>query len=114
MRTMLRFVVFPFGRREKAPGDRLTHRVAQLMLTPSDTRDRLTQGVFTSASSGHPVNTMEEALPQVILAEPLDRKLLKALKQGEIDGITWEEQVQDALDKSVVSKEEADILRPRA
>ncbi|MEE4218751.1 MAG: acyl-CoA dehydrogenase [Xanthomonadales bacterium] len=111
MRFMLRFVVFPFGRREKAPGDRLTHRVAQLMLAPSDTRERLTQGIFTSAASGHPVNTMEEALPQVIQAEPLDRKLLKALKLGEIDGFTWEEQLQDALDKSVVTKEEADILR---
>ena len=111
MRAMLRFVVFPFGRREKAPGDRLTHRVAQLMLAPSDTRERLTQGIFTSAASGHPVNTMEEALPQVIQAEPLDRKLLKALKLGQIDGFTWDEQLQDALDKSVVTAQEADILR---
>ena len=111
MRAMLRFVVFPFGRREKAPGDRLTHRVAQLMLTPSDTRERLTHGVFTSAASGHPVNTMEEALPQVIQAEPLDRKLLKAMKLGQIDGFTWDEQLQDALAKSVVTAKEADILR---
>jgi acyl-CoA dehydrogenase len=110
MRFMLGFIVFPFGRREKAPGDRLTHRVAQLLLTPSDTRDRLTHGVFASAASGHPVNTMEEALPQVIRAEPLERKLLKALKHGEIEGITWEEQLQDALDKSVLGKEEAEIL----
>ena len=48
MRALLRFVVFPFGRREKAPGDRLTHKVAQLLLAPSDTRDRLTQGVYKS------------------------------------------------------------------
>ena len=110
MRPLLRFVVFPFGRREREPGDRLTHRVAQLMLTPSDTRDRLCQGVFTSSASGHPVNTMEDALPLVIQAEPLERKLLKALKKGVIEGITWEEILKDALAKSVVSKEEAKIL----
>ena len=110
MRFMLRFVVFPFGRREKEPGDRLTHRVAQLLLVPSDTRDRLTHGVFKSDTSDHPICLMEQALPQVIQAEPLERRLLKALKQGEISGITWDEQVKDALDKSVLSKEEVEIL----
>ena len=110
MRFMLRFVVFPFGRREKAPGDRLTHRVAQLLMVPSDTRDRLTHGVFMSETSNHPVCFMERALPQVIHAEPLERRLLKALKHGEISGITWNDQVKDALDKSILSKEEVDIL----
>jgi acyl-CoA dehydrogenase len=110
MRAMLRFVVFPFGRREKAPGDRLTHKVAQLLLVPSDTRDRLTHGVYRSDTSNHPICFMERALPQVIQAEPLERKLLKALKQGEIKGITWDEQVRNAIEKHVLSKEEADIL----
>jgi acyl-CoA dehydrogenase len=110
MRFILRFVVFPFGRREKEPGDRLTHKVAQLLLVPSDTRNRLTHGVFVSATSDHPVCLMEQALPQVIHAEPLERKMLKALKQGEISGISWDEQVRDALDKSVLNKEEAEIL----
>jgi acyl-CoA dehydrogenase len=110
MRGVLSFVVFPFGRRERAPSDRLTHKVAQLLLTPSDTRDRLTDGIYKSAKTGHPVGMMEEALPQVIHAEPLERKLLKALKNGDISGITWEEQLQDAIACSVVTAEEADIL----
>ena len=110
MRVMLRFVVFPFGRREKAPGDRLTHKVAQLLLAPSDTRDRLTHGIYKSATSDHPVLFMERALPQVIQAEPLERKLLKALRSGEVSGITWDEQVRSAVDKSLLTKEEADIL----
>jgi acyl-CoA dehydrogenase len=111
LRFLLRFIVFPFGRREKEPGDRLTHKVAQLLMVPSDTRDRLTHGVFKSATSDHPVCLMEQALPQVIHAEPLERRLLKALKQGEIKGITWDEQVKNALDKSILTPEEAAILR---
>jgi acyl-CoA dehydrogenase len=111
MRFLLRFIVFPFGRREKEPGDRLTHKVAQLLMVPSDTRDRLTHGVFKSATSDHPVCLMERALPQVIHAEPLERRLHKALKQGEIKGITWDEQVKNALDKSILTPEEADILQ---
>jgi acyl-CoA dehydrogenase len=110
LRGLLRVVVFPFGRREKAPGDRLTHKVAQLLLVPSDTRDRLTRGVYLSATSNHPIQFMERSLPEVIRAEPLERKLLKALKHGDIGGITWEEQVRDAIDKSVLTRHEADIL----
>jgi len=110
LRTVLRLVVFPLGRRERASGDRLTHKVAQLLLSPSDTRERLTDGIYKSASTGHPVGMMEEALPQVIHAEPLERKLLKALKHNEITGITWEDQIKDAIAKSVISAEEADIL----
>jgi acyl-CoA dehydrogenase len=53
---------------------------------------------------------MEQALPQVIHAEPLERKLLKALKQGEIEGITWDDQVKQALEKSILTREEVDIL----
>jgi acyl-CoA dehydrogenase len=110
MRFVLRLVVFPFGRREKAPGDRLTHKVAQLLLAPSDTRDRLTHGVYKSATSNHPILFMERALPQVIHAEPLERKLLKAVKNGDVKGITWDDQVRSAIGKSVLTKEEADIL----
>jgi len=110
LRGVMSFLVFPFGRRERAPGDRLTHKVAQLLLTPSDTRDRLTNGIYKSAKTGHPVGMMEEALPQVIRAEPLERKLHKALKHHEISGITWEDQLQDAIAHSIISAKEADIL----
>jgi acyl-CoA dehydrogenase len=110
LRNLLRLVVFPFGRRERAPGDRLTHKAAQLLLAPSDTRDRLTNGIYTSARTGHPIGLMEQALPQVIAAEPLERKLLKALKSGDIQGITWHDQLQDAITRNIVSEDEAAIL----
>ena len=110
MRGILRAVVFPFGIREKAPGDRLTHRVAQLLMVPSDARDRLTNGIFKSHKEGYCVSLMEEALPLVIQAEPLERKIAKAQKNGQISGFTWDEYLKDALDKSIVTTEEADIL----
>jgi len=110
IRAILRLVVFPLGRREREPGDRLTHKAAQLLLAPSDTRDRLTHGIYKSGRTGHPVGLMEQALPQVIAAEPLQRKLLKALKAGDLVGITWEEQVRDAVAKQVLTPEEAAIM----
>ena len=46
----------------------------------------------------------------MIHAEPLERKLLKALKHGEVKGITWDDQLRNAIEQHVLSKEEADIL----
>ena len=111
VRGLMRVVVFPLGRRERQPGDRLTHKVAQLLLAPSDTRNRLTHGVYKSARSGHPVGLMEQALPQVIAAEPLERKLLKAIKAGQLEGITWVEQVRDAVARQVLTAEEAAAMQ---
>jgi acyl-CoA dehydrogenase len=110
MRGVMRFIVFPFGRRARPPGDRLTHKVAQMMMIPSQTRDRLSDGIYKSDRSGHPVGIMEEALPRVIAAEPLERKLHKALKSGIIKGITWEDRLKDAIGKELISADEAATL----
>jgi acyl-CoA dehydrogenase len=53
---------------------------------------------------------LEEALPQVIAAEPLERKLLKAAKSGGAEGITWDEQLQNAIAANVLTAEEAKVL----
>ncbi len=81
------------------------------MLTPSETRDRLTNGIYTSARAGHPIGLMEQALPEIIAAEPLERRLLKAQKAGQLDAITWEGQLEQALEQSIVSDTEAETLR---
>ena len=111
LRLLLSLVVFPLGRREREPGDRLSHRVAQLLLSPSTARERLTNGIFTSAVGGHPIGIMELALPQVIAAEPLERRLLKAQKAGQLEGLTWEAQLEQARQKSIISETEAETLK---
>lgn len=110
IRLVLSLLVFPLGHRERLPGDRLTHKVAQLMLTPSETRSRLCQGVYISAKTGHPVGVMEEALPKIILAEPLERKLQKAVKAGKASGITWDERLRTAIESGSITATEADVL----
>jgi acyl-CoA dehydrogenase len=111
MRGLLKLVVFPLGRRERAPGDRLSHKVAQLLLSPSETRERLTDGIYKSAAHGHPIGMMELALPKIIAAEPLERRLLKAQKAGQLDALTWEDQLLQAIDKSIIDEPEAEILK---
>ena len=110
-RAVLKLVIFPLGRREREPGDRLGHKVAQLLLSPSETRTRITDGIYKSAATGHPVGMMELALPEIIAAEPLERRLLKAQKSGRLQARGWEDQLQQAVDKSIIDKDEAEILK---
>ena len=63
---LLSVFIFPFGRHERQPGDRLGHKVAQLLMHPSETRKRLTDGVFISDKVSNPVGLLELALPRVI------------------------------------------------
>lgn len=110
IRPLLRRIVFPLGARERRPNDRLGHKVAQLLLSPSETRDRLTRGCYHSDRTGYPVGVMEKLLPDVIAAEPLERKLTKAIRAGQAEGYTFAEQVEAARKAGVLSKREAEFV----
>jgi acyl-CoA dehydrogenase len=83
--AILRRMVFPLGRPYVVPSDRLGHNVAKLMIEPSATRDRLTQGVFVSKSPDNPVTLIERALTATLAAEPVEAKIRAAAKAGRID-----------------------------
>ncbi len=111
LRILLAVIIFPLGRHEKQPGDRLVHKVAQLLLSPSATRDRLTDGVFISSSASNPIGLLEIALPRVIATEPLERRLSKAQSAGELDADNWQNQLEEAVSKSIISSAEATELK---
>ncbi len=110
MAAMLKLIVFPLGARERRPNDRLGHKVASLLMAPSETRDRLTDGVYKTASPGHVIGAMEALLPEVIAAEPLARKVDKAVRQGELTGETYALRIQQAQQTNLLSKKEAELL----
>ena len=109
-RPILRRIVFPLGANEIRPNDRLGHKVAALMLSPSETRDRLTRGCYKSDREGYVIGNMEALLPDVIAAEPLERRMLKALRADKIKGLTFEEQVDSAVDAKVLTADEKKFL----
>lgn len=109
--ALLRLVVFPLGLREQQPNDRLGHKVASLLLAPSATRDRLTDGVYKTASPGYVIGDMEALLPQVIAAEPIQRRLDKALRQGDISGTDPGQIITAAEAAKIINKDEARLLR---
>jgi len=99
-------LVFPWGRRAQEPSDRLGHRAAALLMSPSDVRDRLAEGVFLTPCANNPAGRINSYLPKVILAEPVERKFLKALKNSDIEALTFPEQLTEGVNEGWITSEE--------
>jgi len=108
---LLRVLVFPFGRREVPPSDRLGRRVAALITGPSEARDRLLEHAYLTPTPNNVVGRMNALLPEVILAEPVDRKFAKAQKSGQFKAHDYFEQLVEAEKAGVLSATEAALLK---
>jgi acyl-CoA dehydrogenase len=103
---LLRALVFPFGRREVPPSDRLGRRVAALITSPNAARDALLRGMYLTPAPNNPVGRMNALLPEVVAAEPVERKFLKYLKGGAIKSHDYFEQLREAQAAGAISEAE--------
>ncbi|PZO62858.1 MAG: acyl-CoA dehydrogenase [Pseudoxanthomonas suwonensis] len=103
---LLWMLIFPWGRRAQAPSDRLGHRVASQLMTPSETRDRLADGVYTASTPNNPAGRIIGYLPKVVLAEPVERKFLKALKNSDISALEFDAQLDEGVREGWITDEE--------
>jgi acyl-CoA dehydrogenase len=108
---LLRVLVFPFGRREVPPSDRLGRRVAALITAPGEARDRLTQWAYLTPTANNTVGRMCALLPDVIAAEPVERKFQKAQKSGQFVSREYDAQLQEAVKAGAITESEAALLK---
>ena len=99
-------LVFPFGRRAQPPSDRLGHRAAALLMTPCDARARLAEGVFLTPCANNPAGRIDSYLPKVVLAEPVERKFLKALKNSDIEALEFNLQLDEGMREGWITADE--------
>ena len=103
-------LIFPFGRRAEAPGDRLSRRVAATLMSPNEARDRLAQGVFLTPCENNPGGRIASYLTKAVMAEPVERKFLKALKTKGIEALTFPAQLDEAVAEGVITQDERTLL----
>ena len=107
---LVHMLVFPFGRREVPPSDRLGRRVAALITAPNAARDALVRGMYLAPNANNPVGRMHALLPDVIAAEPVERKFLKAVKANNIRAHDYFEQLAEAAKQGAISETERAML----
>jgi acyl-CoA dehydrogenase len=103
---LLRWILFPWGKQFRMPSDDLGRQCAELLLSPSEARDRLTAGVFLGRDREDPIARLEKALEIVIVADEINKKLKKAAKERGLKSLSLEE----AIGGGVISEAEAKII----
>lgn len=109
MRSGMRLLIFPLGRRLAPPADTLSHSVARLILTPGETRDRLTAGIYVPTVDSEPLAQLEQALECAIACEVIENKLRDAVKAGHLTGQN-DAKTTEALAHGIITSEEAALL----
>lgn len=108
--ALLRVLIFPLGQHFSRPNDKIKHKIAQLLIAPTETRQRLATGAFLAPVKENVLADVQDAFIKTIAAEPIDKLIKAAYKEGNITGYTMVEQAQCALDKKIISVEQFDIF----
>lgn len=104
-------IVFPWGRPFSPPSDQLGHEVANLLLNPSEARDRLTAGMYQPSDPSEPVARLEDALQKVIQVEEIEKRLRKALRDYDPGYAGMNGLIDKAVEDKVITKQEAESVR---
>ncbi len=108
--NILNMVIFPLTKPYGGANDKLGHKIARLLLTPSSTRERLTKGIYLTEEADDPMGRLEYALKKVLDAEDAERKLRDAIRIGLITSKDYTSAVADAISQNIIDQSEADKI----
>jgi acyl-CoA dehydrogenase len=110
--TLLRWLVFPKGRAYSAPYDRFLHDAATVLLTQSEARMRLIEGIYISKDIHDQTGKLEDALKKVVAAQPVEKKIRLAVRDGIIDkSRSADETINNAGKAGFLTDHELQIVR---
>lgn len=107
----LKGLIFPWGRSFKAPRDKIGHQVADLLLSPSQARNRLTQGIYLPTTETDAIAVLDDALLKVIKAEHIERRLRQQMDDYQPGYQLMDGMLKTALDAKLITDDEAQIIR---
>lgn len=110
LRGLLRLLIFPLGKHFSKPSDKLSHKVAQLMMDQTPSRYRLTEGTFVTAVEGNMVALLEDALIKTIAAEPIEKSLKTAVSEKLLENGNMVTLAKQAFAKQMINQDQLEIV----
>ncbi len=109
---VLKGLLFPLGNHFNKPSDELSTRIAEAIMTPGAQRDRLTHLCYVGKADDDNIGLMENAFLAMYDIKPLERKLIKGVKDGKVarKGLL-DDRLQQALEADVLTQEEVDKIK---
>jgi len=105
--VLMRPLVFPYGFARSPAPDKDGKVIVRQALQPGEFRDRLTRDIFTTDDPNDRIGLLEHALLKVIAAEEADKKLERAVRNGEVHRYYNNDWIAEAERKGVITGEEA-------
>jgi acyl-CoA dehydrogenase len=107
----MRLLIFPRGRTYFAPADRLGRKVAELVLSPGEARDRISRFVYRTPDPGNALGALQQALELALVAEPVEKKLrVEGVKTGRVTALDLPGQIEQGRAAGILSSQEAALL----
>ncbi|MFP5083430.1 acyl-CoA dehydrogenase [Acinetobacter pittii] len=108
--AFVKWICFPLGRIISKPDDELKQQVAELMMQEHPFREQLKHHVFYSTKADDVTGRLEHAFQILRTLEPLWDKFKKAESKGKFTGLTFEENIEQAIKEGFISESEAQQL----
>jgi acyl-CoA dehydrogenase len=106
----LKLVIMPFGKKYHRPSDQLDHKIAKILQTPNEVRNRLGKDQYLARVEGSLMGDLEQTLENIVAAEPIYDKVCKAADKR--FSFTQLDVLADkGLELGVISEEQAELLR---
>lgn len=107
----LKCLLFPTGKRYLPPDDRLGGKVVNCFLEPTETRERLTAGIFISGEADDGLNRIELAFQKQVAIADIENKARAGLKDLGLKVANDLELMEQALAEKILSPKEVQKLR---
>lgn len=107
---IMKAIVMPLGNCHKIPSDKLNKELTKLVTQPSNTRNRLMQFIKSKDSDCNVITMLNKTLANTIIAEPVAKRLSKAVKEGKVTAFAYREQILEAVNKNIISETESELL----
>ena len=107
---LLRRIVFPWGRTWRAPSDKLGNKVAGLLVSSVEFRNKLSSGIYFNDSADDVIGCLEHAARLVERSEEAAKKVRVAISDGTIPAYA-DDLFDAARQAAVIDDDEIALLR---
>lgn len=108
--AFVKWICFPLGRVILKPDDELKQQVAELMMQEHPFREQLKHHIFYSTKADDVTGRLEHTFQILRTLEPLWDKFKKAESKGKFTGLTFEENIAQAIKEGFITESEAQQL----
>lgn len=107
---LLRLIIFPRGKTYTGASDRLSHKIARILLSKNEARTRLTRGIHSFDKEDDRTGRIEVAFDKTLKASDAERKLKDAMNIGILQKQPIESLLKQAADLKILNEDETRLI----